>query len=78
LEAGQQITYGDLVREYVRLNRPEVVHEKAPRGFYVVFLSDFFASEKDAVRADGLRAWAEVKKLDGPNTYTVWKKAKDR
>jgi len=78
IAAGVKITYGDLVREYVRLNRPDVVHERAPQVCYINFLSDFFAAEKDAVRADGLRAWAEVKKLDGPKTYHAWKQARAR
>jgi hypothetical protein len=78
IAAGLKITYGDLVREYVRLNRPDVAHERAPQVCYVNFLSDFFTAEKDAVRADGLRAWAEVKKLDGPKTYQAWKQAKAR
>jgi hypothetical protein len=75
ITAGVKITYGDLVREYVRLNRPDVAHERAPQVCYVNFLSDFFTAEKDAVRADGLRAWTEVKKLEGPKTYEAWKQA---
>ncbi|MEO8096607.1 MAG: hypothetical protein ABI811_02820 [Acidobacteriota bacterium] len=78
IAAGVKITYGDLVREYVRLNRRDVAHERAPQVCYVNFLTDFFTAEKKAVRADGLRAWAEVKKLDGPKTYQAWKKAKAR
>jgi SAP domain-containing new25 len=78
IAAGAKITYGDLVREYVRLNRPDAAHERAPQVCYVNFLSDYFAAEKDAVRADGLRAWAEVKQLDGPKTYRAWKQAKGR
>ena len=61
------------MREYVRLNRPDVAHERAPQVCYINFLSDFFAAEKNAVRTDGLRAWAEVKRLDGPKTYQAWK-----
>lgn len=75
IASGVKITYGDLVREYVRLNRPDLAHERAPLACYINFLSDFFAAEKGAVRADGLRAWAEVKKLDGPKTYQAWKQA---
>lgn len=78
IAAGVKITYGDLVREYVRLNRPDVAHERAPQVCYINFLSDFFTAEKGAVRADGLRAWAEVKKLDGPKTYRAWKRSKAR
>lgn len=78
ISGGVKITYGDLVREYVRLNRADVAHERAPQVCYINFLSDFFKAEKDALRADGLRAWAEVKKLDGPKTYQAWKEAKER
>jgi hypothetical protein len=76
IAAGVKITYGDLVREYVRLNRPDVAHERAPQVRYINFLSDFFKAEKHARRADGMRAWAEVKKLDGPKTYQAWKRAR--
>lgn len=78
IAAGVKATYGDLVREYVRLNRRDVEHERAPLVCYINFLSDFFTAEKDVVRTDGLRAWAEVKKLDGPKTYQAWKQAKAR
>lgn len=74
--SGVKITYGDLVREYVRLNRPDVAHERAPLVCYINFLSDFFAAEENVVRADGLRAWAEVKQLNGPNTYQSWKRSR--
>ncbi len=75
IASGVKINYGDLVREYVRLNRPDLAHERAPLACYINFLSDFFAAEKGAVRADGLWAWAEVKKLNGPKTYQAWKQA---
>ena len=78
MASGVKITYGDLVREYVRLNRPDVAHERAAQVCYINFLSDLSRAEKDAVRTDGVRAWAEVKKLDGPKTYQAWKQAKTR
>ena len=78
IAAGVALTYGDLVREYVRLNRPDVSHERAPQVCYINFLSDFFAAEKNAARADGLRFWAEMKQLEGPKTYQAWKQAKAR
>ena len=78
IAAGLKITYGDLVREYVRLNRPDVRHQRAPLACYIYFLSDFFAAEEGATRSDGLRAWAELKRLDGPKTYQAWKQAAER
>src|SRR5262249_10862646 len=76
--AGVKIIYVDLVREYVRLNRRDVAHERAPQVCYINFLIDFFTAEKNAARTDGRRAWAEVKKLDGPKTYQAWKQARAR
>jgi hypothetical protein len=34
------------VREYVRLNRPDVARERVPQVCYINFLSDFFTQRK--------------------------------
>ena len=41
-------------------------------------LIDIAVIEDNRMFIDGLRAWAEVKKLDGPKTYRAWKQAKAR
>ena len=71
-----KITYGDVVKEYVRLNQmkgsfPQV---QIPSGRYINFLSDFLAGEKNASRAGALKAWKELKKAEIPKNYREWKK----
>jgi hypothetical protein len=76
IENGLKITYRDLVKEYVRLNQvqgsfPQV---QIPSGRYIYFLSDFLAGEKNATRAQALRAWEQLKQADIPKNYREWKK----
>jgi len=76
IENGIKITYRDVVREYVRLNQmhgsfPQV---QVPSGRYINFLSDFLAGEKNATRAQALKAWEQLKKAEIPKNYREWKK----
>ena len=76
IQNGIKITYGNLVREYVRLNQvqgsfPQV---QFPSGRYINFLSDFLAAEKNATRAQALKAWAQLKQAEIPKNYREWKK----
>jgi hypothetical protein len=48
IAAGAPITYGDLVREYVRLSRTDEPYARIPHGRYINFVSDFLASEPNA------------------------------
>ena len=75
LTRGNRITYGDLVKQYVRLNLIEGPFKHVPVGRYINFLSDFLNSEKDATRDDALAAWKQVKHMNVPKTYRDWKKA---
>src|ERR1051325_7063569 len=52
LARGKRITYGDLVRQYVKLNQAEEPFARIPYDCYVNFLSDFSKGEKNATRAD--------------------------
>jgi SAP domain-containing new25 len=47
---GKTITYGDLVRQYIKLNETEEPFEKIPHGRYINFLADFLANERSATR----------------------------
>ena len=76
IENGIKITYRDLVRQYVKLNQmqgsfPQV---QIPSGRYINFLSDFSAGEKNATRAQALKAWEQLKKAEIPKNYREWKK----
>ena len=72
---GNRPTYGDLVRQYVALNRVERF-EKVPHGRYVNFVAAFFAAEKTGTRSDAIAAWAELKTMDIPKDYASWVKAR--
>jgi hypothetical protein len=69
---GVKLRYGDLVKEYVRLNLTEGPFAQIPHGRYVNFISDFLTGETGATRDQALRAWKKLKKLDAPKDYRSW------
>lgn len=75
LVKGVKLTYGDLVKEYVRLNRTKEPFAQIPQDRYINFLSDYFAAEKGATREQAIKAWAQLKKLDIPKNYRAWAKS---
>jgi hypothetical protein len=72
---GNQPTYGDLVRQYIALNKMERF-EKVPQVRYINFVAEFLAAEKGGTHADAIAAWRELKELDAPKTYASWVKAR--
>jgi hypothetical protein len=72
LVKGVKITYGDLVKEYVRLNLTKEPFAQIPIDCYVNFMSHFLAGERGATREQALRAWKKLKKLDVPKNYRSW------
>jgi len=75
LTQGHKITYGDLVKQYVKLNQIEGPFQQIPIACYINFLSDFLKAEKDASRADALAACKQLKRMNVPKTYRDWKTA---
>jgi hypothetical protein len=71
---GNRPMYGDLVRQYVALNRV-ARFEKVPHGRYINFIAEFLAAES-GTRADAIAAWAELKTMDMPKDYASWLKAR--
>ena len=69
---GVKINYGDLVKEYVRLNLTKGPFAQIPIDCYINFMSDFLAGEIGATREHALRAWKKLKKLDAPKDYRSW------
>jgi len=63
---GVKLSYGDLVKEYVRLNLTKEPFAQIPHGRYINFMSDFLAGERGATWKQALRAWKKLKKLDAP------------
>ena len=68
---GGRPTYGDLVRQYIALNRMERF-EQIPIACYNNFVADFLAADQQATRARVIAAWYELKTLDAPKTYASW------
>ncbi|NER14727.1 hypothetical protein GWK08_14820 [Leptobacterium flavescens] len=77
LNQGIKITYGDLVKEYIKLNQAEGSFEQVPSGRYINFVSDFLKNEPDAKREEAIVAWETLKKLNIPKDYRSWKKYRD-
>jgi hypothetical protein len=74
---GNQPTYGDLVQQYIALNKV-AKFEKIPYDCYINFIAEFVAKEKRATRADAIAAWAELKTMDVPKNYASWVKARKK
>jgi hypothetical protein len=74
LVKGVKLTYGDLVKEYVRLNRTREDFAQIPIRCYVNFMSDFLAAEQSATREQAIRAWTTLKTLDVSKDYRSWKR----
>ena len=69
---GVKLTYGDLVKEYIRLNQTKKPFAQIPHGRYINFMSDFLAAEKGATREQAMKAWRKLKTLDVPKNYRSW------
>src|SRR6476620_8794056 len=74
---GNRPTYGDLVRQYITLNKMETF-AKIPHPRYINFVAEFLANEHGATRAGAIVAWAKLKTMDVPKTYAAWVKARGR
>ena len=75
ITSGEYPTYGDLVRQYIVLNKMERF-ERVPHGRYINFVADFLEADKRATRAEAVAAWTELKDLDVPKDYVAWVKAR--
>ena len=77
ITSGKRPTYGDLVRQFVALNKLERF-KKIPYRCYINFMAEFLAAEEGATRATAIAAWAELKEMDVPKDYASWVKARAR
>ena len=77
LVRGVGITYRDLVKEYVRLNRRETTYRRVPSGRYINFLSDFMAANPGASMSAAVRAWKTVKRMNSPKDYRAFARIRD-
>jgi hypothetical protein len=72
IASGKRITYGDLVKQFIILNRTKTGPLRMEHGRYMNFISDFMAANKGATHASAVRAWHQVKAMDAPKTYAAW------
>ena len=72
LVKGVKITYGELVKEYVRLSQTTEPFAHIPHGRYINFVADFLAADKSATREQAIKAWKKLKTLDVPKDYRSW------
>jgi hypothetical protein len=75
ITSGKRLTYGDLVRQYVALNRMPRF-ERIPHVRYINFIADFLEARRGATRAEAVAAWNDLKELDAPKHYAAWAKAR--
>lgn len=74
---GKRPTYGDLVEQYIFLNKMEQF-DRIPHPRYINFVAEFLVAEKGASRAAAIAAWKELKSMDAPKNYSSWVKAQKR
>lgn len=75
LASGKPITYQDLVRQAIELNRTKHGPLRIEHGRYINFISDFMAANKKAPLEEAVKAWEELKAMDAPKTYESWARA---
>lgn len=74
IENGRKITYGDLVRQFVKLSQSKEPFPQIPSTRFNNFISDYLKSEKGSTKAAANKAWEKLKKLDIPKNYQSWVK----
>ena len=75
ITSGNHPTYGDLVRQYIALNKLKRF-DRVPHGLYINFMADFLEADKSATRAEAIAAWKELKEIDAPKDHKSWVKAR--
>jgi SAP domain-containing protein len=75
LASGNSITYQDLVKHTIELNKTKQGPLRIEHARYINFISDFMAANKSAQREQAVKAWEELKAMDTPKTYESWNRA---
>jgi len=78
IQNGVELTYRDVVAEYVRLTQSAERFARVPHGRYINFMSDFLAQQPGATKAKAIKAWQSLKKMDCPKTYRDWNATRSR
>jgi hypothetical protein len=72
LASGKPITYQDLVKLAIELNKTKHGPLRIEHARYINFISDFMAANKKASREEAVKVWEELKAMDAPKTYESW------
>jgi hypothetical protein len=72
LASGKLITYRDLVKQAIALNKAKNGPLRIEHARYINFISDFMAANKKAPREEAVKVWKELKAMDAPKTYESW------
>jgi SAP domain-containing new25 len=72
LSAGKPITYRDLVKQVIALNRTKHGPLRIEHGRYCNFISDFMKQNPRTSLSAAIRAWNALKRMDVPKTYEAW------
>ena len=75
LTSGKPITYLDLVKQAIELNKTRHGPLRIEHALYINFISDFTAANKKAPREEAVKAWEVLKAMDAPKTYESWTRA---
>jgi hypothetical protein len=78
LSKGKRITYGDLVKRAIELNKTKDGPLRIEHGRYINFVSDFMAANKKASLDDAVSAWHKLKAMNVSKTYKSWVNARKR
>jgi hypothetical protein len=76
LAEGRRITYGDLVRQAIELNKTKDGPLRLEHGRYINFISDFMKTNQRAPLSKAIAAWNALKKMNVPKTYQAWIKTR--
>ena len=76
LASGKRVTYRDLVRQAIALNKTKTGPLRIEHARYINFISDFMAASKKGSHEEAVKAWKEVKAMDAPKTYESWARAR--
>ena len=63
MESGKKITYGDLVSEYVRLNKPDHKNPQIPSTKFNNFISDYLKAYPGSSKKTAVEEWEKLKHL---------------
>lgn len=74
IQEGHKITYGDLVKQFIKLNQSKKPFARIPSTRFNNFISDYLKFEKGSTKSEAQNAWEQLKKIQIPKVYPSWKK----